>query len=1041
IKGTFFVQIDSIDSITTFNNNKNQLEQTDDNNSLLLTITDGITTVKGITNDYIPNLSFNIRPGCKLLLTGIISIKDGLLQLTHDNTRFQHGSNTYSRPRSAYRGRGGGSHRPSYEGRRGGTGNSNNRYDNNDNTSNFLKGPPPKNTLMDFMTSVKISNDFKQTIDNDNQKLKDRHENKRRNTDQYYKTINNINTTNNSNQHYQSNNNNYYYTDQIIFQQEGIHDQLDTEDDSSHANYRERRNPLPPRLQRAQEERTRRSTNRYLDESTSLTENEINGNYRNGTTNNNTLSSSSSYTRHGDPMSYIPHNLSNGQPHATTLNSYPPHGNILAPAIGSTPTHLAYFPTNSGHLTYSLAGIPSPTFHSQQPSMGPGYTNEHLTFCYRTPFVTATYLPSTTTNDIHDDSKTNYNNNNNNSTVLQTDSYVDENEIKPTNESQQDENNENKSQSSLIEQKTTSSSSSSSSSSSASSNDGNNSSQQVIVEQDEDKRRDINSNSQIRWKIGDICLARWSEDQEYYVATIVHIQPPYCTVLFRDYNNYDKLHFSELKILPRDQQYYQYVPQIAATSHDLNVLTTNVCFPPRTNYYPSTIDECIIMPEAPPFPFNSAGTLYMCPPTLTSISRSNNRYNTNGLSSFQQTNKYLENENIHDTNHINNDTTINSSSTLSKDSNDTSIIDSTTISIDDNQQLQAQQQDISLSTEGIQRCSIDDESITIVTKDNERERSTSTESLTSSKYDEQNLTNEEVKQENNSVTMTDENTIEFQSASSEIHNDNNSSFILNQTNVPMDIDVDNEIIKSDSTKINGDISPILHTIENENNNEQNNEDVLRPGNTELNKSFDILPQTKDDDISAADSISDNSAPNNNILDTTVELSVHNDEYNEKRDDDLNSIIKVNDIETPTSAKSLLTNQFSLEYPYEIPQPQENVQPSSPIPIETVTTLTKNMKLDINKTLEEQEPSILKSSTDKTYDTNTFVLKKRERRKISTLGTENTFNKTVEDSPPDLSSKKSPSNTPSVSQGATITSRSTTTTLSSQQSLMDPTRIM
>ncbi|CAF4997147.1 unnamed protein product, partial [Rotaria sp. Silwood1] len=51
----------------------------------------------------------------------------------------------------------------------------------------------------------------------------------------------------------------------------------------------------------------------------------------------------------------------------------------------------------------------------------------------------------------------------------------------------------------------------------------------------------------------------------------------------------------------------------------------------------------------------------MCPPTLTSISRSNNRYNTNGLSSFQQTNKYLENENIHDTNHINNDTTINSS--------------------------------------------------------------------------------------------------------------------------------------------------------------------------------------------------------------------------------------------------------------------------------------------------------------------------------------------------------------------------------------------
>ncbi|CAF2554937.1 unnamed protein product [Rotaria sp. Silwood2] len=294
--------------------------------------------------------------------------------------------------------------------------------------------------------------------------------------------------------------------------------------------------------------------------------------------------------------------------------------------------------------------------------------------------------------------------------------------------------------------------------------------------------------------------------------------------------------------------------------------------------------------------------------------------------------------------------------------------------------------------------------------------------------------------------MTDENTIDFQSASSKVHDDNNSSFILNQSNVPMDIDVDNEIIKSASTKINGDISPTLHTIENENNHEQDNEDVLRPGNTELNKSFDILPQTKDDDISAADSISDNSAPNTNILDTTVELSIHNDEYNEKSSEDLNSITTVNDIETPTSAKSILPNQFSLEYPYEIPQPQENVQPSSPTPIETVTTLTNNMKLDINKTLEEQGILLKKrstptSSTDKTYDTNTYVLKKKERRKISTLATENNFNRTVEDTPPDLSSKKSLSNTPSMSLDAAVTSRPATTISSSQQPLTDPTRIM
>jgi len=144
------------------------------------------------------------------------------------------------------------------------------------------------------------------------------------------------------------------------------------------------------------------------------------------------------------------------------------------------------------------------------------------------------------------------------------------------------------------------------------------------------------------------------------------------------------------------------------------------------------------MPEAPPFPFNSAGTLYMCPPTLTSVSRSNR------FSSFQQLNRRIENENNNNTNPVV-DTTINSSSTPSKDSNDASIIDSTTISIDDNQQ------DASLIKHNIRTCSIADAPLTLVTQDDERERSTSTESLTSSKYDEQQLTNEEEKQENDSV--------------------------------------------------------------------------------------------------------------------------------------------------------------------------------------------------------------------------------------------------------------------------------------------------
>ena len=61
-------------------------------------------------------------------------------------------------------------------------------YDNDDNESNFLKRPPPKTTLMDFMTSLKISNDSKQSTDNENQKLKDRYEKKTRNTEQNSQT-------------------------------------------------------------------------------------------------------------------------------------------------------------------------------------------------------------------------------------------------------------------------------------------------------------------------------------------------------------------------------------------------------------------------------------------------------------------------------------------------------------------------------------------------------------------------------------------------------------------------------------------------------------------------------------------------------------------------------------------------------------------------------------------------------------------------------------------------------------------------------------
>lgn len=48
-------------------------------------------------------LSFNTKTGSKLLLTDVIPIKDGFLQLNHNNTQYQYGSNTYSRPRTTRR--------------------------------------------------------------------------------------------------------------------------------------------------------------------------------------------------------------------------------------------------------------------------------------------------------------------------------------------------------------------------------------------------------------------------------------------------------------------------------------------------------------------------------------------------------------------------------------------------------------------------------------------------------------------------------------------------------------------------------------------------------------------------------------------------------------------------------------------------------------------------------------------------------------------------------------------------------------------------
>ncbi len=119
------------------------------------------------------------------------------------------------------------------------------------------------------------------------------------------------------------------------------------------------------------------------------------------------------------------------------------------------------------------------------------------------------------------------------------------------------------------------------------------------------------------------------------------------------------------------------------------------------------------MPEAPPFPFNSAGTLYMYPPaSLTAISLASNGH--------QQDDRGNENE----------DLTMNSSSSPSKDSNDTSAVESSTTSNDGNLPQE----------ESLPRpCSIADAPLTLVTSDDLRPRSSSPESVA----DDQPLVKEE----------------------------------------------------------------------------------------------------------------------------------------------------------------------------------------------------------------------------------------------------------------------------------------------------------
>jgi hypothetical protein len=84
------------------------------------------------------------------------------------------------------------------------------------------------------------------------------------------------------------------------------------------------------------------------------------------------------------------------------------------------------------------------------------------------------------------------------------------------------------------------------------------------------------------------------------------------------------------------------------------------------------------MPEAPPFPFNSAGTLFMCQPPFVGVPQSTPR----SSSSSQQSHRSTDNGSIHVHPPVN--------------SNDTSRTDSTVASTDETQQPR---EDPSLSTD------------------------------------------------------------------------------------------------------------------------------------------------------------------------------------------------------------------------------------------------------------------------------------------------------------------------------------------------------
>jgi hypothetical protein len=119
------------------------------------------------------------------------------------------------------------------------------------------------------------------------------------------------------------------------------------------------------RLQRAQEERSRRNPTRYYDDAA----NEPNSIYRNDAISNLTLSPSrSSYVSCVDHLSYMPTNAAMGHPNAASLNSFIQHPNMLATINGTTATHVAYYSANPVFNSLDVGSVHSSySFHFLEP--------------------------------------------------------------------------------------------------------------------------------------------------------------------------------------------------------------------------------------------------------------------------------------------------------------------------------------------------------------------------------------------------------------------------------------------------------------------------------------------------------------------------------------------------------------------------------------------------------------------------------------------------------------------------------------------------